>query len=40
MDQDASTPLPASNTITFTKAGTYRYICLVHPFMHGTIVVK
>lgn len=24
---------------TFTKPGTYTYFCLVHPFMHGTIVV-
>jgi LPXTG-motif cell wall-anchored protein len=24
---------------TFTKAGTYSYICSIHPFMHGTVVV-
>jgi plastocyanin len=24
---------------TFTTAGTYSYICIVHPFMHGTVVV-
>ena len=40
MDRDASTPLPESNTITFTTAGTYTYECMIHPFMHGTIVVK
>ena len=40
MDRDATTPLPPSNTITFTTAGTYHYECLIHPFMHGTIVVK
>jgi LPXTG-motif cell wall-anchored protein len=24
---------------TFTQAGTYSYICQIHPFMHGTVVV-
>jgi LPXTG-motif cell wall-anchored protein len=24
---------------TFTTAGTFTYICSIHPFMHGTIVV-
>ncbi len=24
---------------TFTKAGTFTYICMIHPFMHGTVVV-
>ena len=32
----------ASNTftITFQKAGTYQYICQVHPWMTGSVVVK
>jgi plastocyanin len=32
----------ASNTftITFQKAGTYHYICQVHPWMTGSVVVK
>jgi plastocyanin len=25
--------------LTFPKAGTYRYVCLLHPFMRGTIQV-
>jgi plastocyanin len=24
----------------FRRAGTYRYICSVHPYMHGVIVVR
>ena len=24
---------------TFTTAGTFAYICQIHPFMHGTVVV-
>ncbi|MEA2521882.1 MAG: hypothetical protein QOI81_1528 [Actinomycetota bacterium] len=24
---------------TFTKVGTYDYICTIHPYMHGTVVV-
>jgi amicyanin len=24
---------------TFTAPGTYTYICAIHPFMHGTVVV-
>lgn len=25
---------------TFHEAGTYHYICTVHPYMHGVIVVR
>jgi plastocyanin len=39
LDRDPTTPLPASGTIKFTAPGTYHFICLVHPFMHGTVVV-
>ncbi len=30
----------ASASHTFTQPGTYAYICTIHPFMHGTVVVE
>jgi plastocyanin len=30
----------SSKTITLSKAGTYKLHCTIHPFMHGTIVVR
>jgi amicyanin len=29
-----------SFTVTFDKAGTYQYICSIHPYMQGKIVVQ
>ena len=29
-----------SRTISVSKAGSYAYHCTVHPYMHGTLVVK
>ena len=29
-----------SYTVTFTKAGTYSYICSIHQYMKGTITVQ
>ena len=39
LDRDSDTPFPASSAIDFAAPGVYRFECLVHPFMHGTIVV-
>jgi amicyanin len=30
----------ASYSHTFTRAGTYHYVCTYHPWMHGTVIVK
>src|SRR5438477_7015378 len=37
----ASSVLTHSDTFshTFATAGTYHYICSIHPFMHGTVIV-
>jgi plastocyanin len=40
MDQSSATPLQSSNSVTFTAPGTYNFYCLIHPFMHGTVVVQ
>ena len=41
MDANRNTPLPSSEKVTFTKAGTYAYYCAVHGNdMAGEIVVK
>ena len=29
-----------SATVRFTRAGTYRYVCTIHPGMDGRIVVR
>ena len=41
LDANPVTPLPSSEKVTFTKAGTYSYYCAVHGNdMAGEIVVK
>jgi plastocyanin len=37
-----SAPLDTDDTFSFTfdKPGTYKYICSIHPFMSGTIIVQ
>jgi plastocyanin len=34
-----SSQIPSSSKVRFTAPGTYNFTCLVHPFMHGTVVV-
>jgi len=38
--EDAGPPPPAPYSLTFTKAGTFSYVCLVHPEMVGTVTVQ
>ena len=41
LDIDTTTPNPDSTQIRFTRAGSYRFYCLVHfPAMTGKIVVR
>lgn len=40
IDNDPHTPAPPKAAITFTKPGTYRYECVIHQNMDGTIVVS
>jgi plastocyanin len=36
----ASKPIPPSSRVDFTTPGRYRFVCLIHPQMVGTIVVR
>jgi plastocyanin len=40
LDNSSATPLPNSSSVMFSAAGTYQFYCLIHPFMHGTVVVQ
>jgi plastocyanin len=39
MDRDGASPLPPSDTVTFSQAGSFKFYCLIHPFMVGTVNV-
>jgi plastocyanin len=39
MDSNPDSVLPQSTRVRFTAAGKYNLICLVHPFMTGTVTV-
>jgi plastocyanin len=36
----ATQQLPGSASVTFSTPGSYKYYCLIHPFMVGTVVVQ
>jgi plastocyanin len=37
LDAAGATPLPKSNSVLFGAAGTYTFVCLIHPFMKATV---
>jgi plastocyanin len=39
MDTSSASPLPASNRVRFDTPGSYTFLCLIHPFMKGTVDV-
>jgi plastocyanin len=38
--KSASARMSGSYTVKFAKAGTYHYVCTIHPGMAGVVVVK
>lgn len=40
MDAIGATPLPKQSQVRFAAPGTYRFVCLIHPFMQATITVQ
>jgi plastocyanin len=36
----ATQQLPGSASVTFSTPGSYKYYCLIHPFMVGTVTVQ
>ena len=40
MDNFATTLPSDSAKVTFSAPGTYKFACLVHPVMRGTVVVQ
>jgi plastocyanin len=40
MDTQPGNPLPGNNTVNFGQPGTYKFYCLIHPFMVGEVNVQ
>jgi len=40
LDSASVTPLPMRNQVRFAGAGTYKFYCLIHPFMQATITAQ
>ena len=40
MDANSKSALPGSASVRFDTPGTYKFYCLIHPFMQGTISVQ
>jgi len=38
--KSASARMSGRYTVKFTKAGTYHYVCMIHPGMAGVVIVK
>lgn len=40
IDNSNATPIPSNNSVRFDAAGTYTFVCLIHPFMNTKITVQ
>ena len=38
--RSSETKLTGTHTVRFRRAGTYRYVCTIHPNMRGKVVVR
>jgi plastocyanin len=40
LDNDPGSSAPSSNSLKFDTPGTYDFYCMIHPFMHGQVIVN
>ena len=40
LDVNSASPLPDASSVRFDTPGTYRFVCLIHPFMKGSVTVQ